>query len=91
MSIIFRLLGDPVRLQIVHLLSKSELCVCDLSELLHAGQSTISNHLRILRDNRLVRTRREGKLIFYSLNAPHLTAVINETAAQVSEEKEAVL
>lgn len=73
---LFRVLGDPLRLQVLELLSAQALCVCDLTELLQASQSAVSNHLRILRAAKLVRTRREGKLIFYTLDSPELAALL---------------
>lgn len=64
---ILKVLSDEVRLKIVYLLSKNELCVCELMEALNMSQSRISNHLRILRDTRIIKSKREGKWIFYSL------------------------
>jgi len=64
---ILKVLSDEVRLKIVYLLSKNELCVCELMEALNMSQSRISNHLRILRDTKIIKSKREGKWIFYSL------------------------
>lgn len=75
----FRLLSEPTRLQRLHLLAETELCVCDMCDLLGASQPAVSNQLRILRAARLVRTRREGKLIFYSLDSPELAALLKAT------------
>lgn len=83
-SALFRVLGDPMRLQIIHLLNDNELCVCDLTELLEAGQSTVSNHLRVLRAHRLVSTRKQGKLVFYTLAAPELARYVAPAIAQAA-------
>jgi len=64
----FRLLGDPTRLRILHALEVAELCVCDLSALLETTSSAVSHQLRLLRTSGLVRFRREGKVVYYSLN-----------------------
>ena len=74
----FKVLGDPTRLNIIHLLSKQELCVCDLASLLGATNSLISHQLRILRNLRLVRARREGQNTFYSLDDEHIRHLFNE-------------
>ena len=83
-SALFRVLGDPTRLQIIHLLAGTELCVCDLAELLEAGQSAVSNHLRVLRAHRLVSTRKEGKMIFYKLSAPGLAQFVIPASDQAA-------
>jgi DNA-binding transcriptional ArsR family regulator len=64
----FRVLGDPTRLRIVDALSRHELCVCDLALTVSASQSTVSHSLRALRQMRLVRYRKEGKIAYYALN-----------------------
>lgn len=68
----FKLLGDPTRLRIVDALSKSELCVCDLALIVGASQSTVSHSLRALRQMRLVRYRKDGKIAYYSLDDEHI-------------------
>ena len=68
----FRVLSDPTRVKILYLPSQHELCVHDIAELLGASQPTVSHHLRILRFQGLVRSRREGKNIFYSLDDAHV-------------------
>jgi ArsR family transcriptional regulator len=69
----FRALSDPTRLRIVSLLAEAELCVCDLATALGASQSAVSHQLRSLRDLRLVRWRREGRQIFYTLDDEHVS------------------
>lgn len=69
---IFKALSDPTRLKIIYILSKSSFCVCDIAELLNMTQSAISHQLRILRDLNLVKFKREGKLVIYSLDDDHV-------------------
>jgi ArsR family transcriptional regulator len=68
----FKALSDPTRVRIVSLLRRDELCVCDLAAALGMSQSAVSHQLRILRDLRLVRWRREGRLVFYKLDDDHV-------------------
>lgn len=72
----FRVLGDPTRTKIVYALSREELCVCDIANILGMSVPAVSHHLRLLRDWKLVRFRREGKLVFYSLDDAHITKLI---------------
>lgn len=68
----FRALSDPTRVRIVSLLVDAELCVCDLAAGLNMGQSAVSHQLRTLRDLKLVRWRREGRHVFYTLDDDHV-------------------
>jgi DNA-binding transcriptional ArsR family regulator len=68
----FRALSDPTRVRIVSLLAQAELCVCDLAAALGMEQSAVSHQLRTLRDMRLVRWRREGRQVFYTLDDEHV-------------------
>ena len=68
----FRIFGDSTRIRILYALSQSELCVCDIASLLGMGQSAISHQLRILKQMRLVKFRREGKSVLYSLADGHI-------------------
>jgi ArsR family transcriptional regulator len=83
MALVFKALGDPVRLRLFHLLSlRDELCVCHLTEALRLPQSTVSRHLGILRNAGLVSTRRDGKWMYYQLadDAPEeLTRLLDST------------
>lgn len=72
LSKMFKGLGDPTRLKIMYVLSHSALCVCDISTLLEISQSAISHQLRVLRDLRLVKFVRHGKLVIYSLDDSHV-------------------
>ena len=77
LSEFFRVFGDSTRIRILYALSRSEMCVCDLSRLLGASQSAISHQLQVLRSSRLVKYRREGKTVFYSLADEHIFSIIN--------------
>jgi DNA-binding transcriptional ArsR family regulator len=72
----FKILGDITRMKILVAISQRELCVCDLSALLRMSQSAISHQLRILRNTNLVRFRREGKSVYYSLADQHVLKLI---------------
>lgn len=72
----YRALGDPTRLTLVAALSQGELCVCDLAALLGVSQSVVSHSLRTLRQLRLVRSRREGRIIYYALDDEHIAALL---------------
>lgn len=78
LSKIFKALGDPTRLRIIDSLSKEELCVCEIAELLNMNQSAISHQLRVLRNLRLVKYRKEGKSAIYSLDDDHVLQLFNQ-------------
>lgn len=78
LSRIFKAMGDPSRLKIIYVLAKSSLCVCDIASLLDMTQSSISHHLRVLRDLNLVKFKREGKLVIYSLDDEHVFKLFME-------------
>lgn len=73
---VFRLLGDPGRLRIVQALADEELCVCDLATFLGASSSAVSHQLRLLKQARLVKNRREGKVVYYRLDDGHVTSMV---------------
>ena len=76
LSELFRVFGDSTRIRILYALFESELCVCDLADLLGMTQSAVSHQLRILKDAKLVRFRREGKSIFYALDDDHVRLIL---------------
>ncbi len=78
LSRIFKAMGDPSRLRIIYSLSESPLCVCDIASILDMTQSSISHHLRVLRDLNLVKFKREGKLVIYSLDDEHVFKLFME-------------
>jgi len=86
MAEIFKLLGEPTRLKIVLSLINSELCVCDLAAAVEANVSTVSHQLRLLRNARLVKFRKEGKMVFYSIDDKHINDAI-EKIKEHTEEK----
>ncbi|MFP4416717.1 MAG: ArsR/SmtB family transcription factor [Chitinivibrionales bacterium] len=73
----FRVLGDSTRLGILSALSRSEMCGCDLSVILNMSQSAVSHQLRLLKQTRLVRARREGKMIYFRLDDEHIREILN--------------
>lgn len=80
-----KVLGDPTRLRIVHALSREELCVCDLAALVGMSQSVVSHSLRALRQMRLVRYRKAGKVAYYSLDDAHVATLLTEALHHVGE------
>lgn len=81
----FRTLGDPTRVKVLQALSVEELCVCDLAKLLGVSESATSHQLRVLRSQRLVRYRKEGKMAFYSLDDAHIDALMKVALRHVRE------
>ncbi len=72
----FKILGDSTRLRILWALDKSEMCVCDIANLLNMTKSSISHQLKVLKENRLVKNRKVGKEVYYSLNDEHVKMVL---------------
>lgn len=85
LSELFKVLGDPTRLRILFTLLKSEMCVCDIVELLDVTQSAVSHQLRVLKQARLVKYRREGKSVIYSIADDHVKTIIAMAIEHVSE------
>lgn len=83
----FATLSDPTRLRIVEALAQEELCVCDLSAALGLTQSSTSHHLRTLRNLRLVKHRREGRFIHYSLDDHHIVRLFDQAHEHVREDR----
>ena len=81
----FKVLGDPTRLRIAYALSQDELCVCDLATVLGVSQSVVSHSLRALRQMRLVRYRKEGKIAYYALDDAHIGSLLHEGFRHVAE------
>lgn len=80
---VFKALGDPTRVRIIQALLVGELCVCDLAEVLGMTQSAVSHQLRVLRGLYLVRNRREGKEVFYSLDDEHVMQLLAQAQDHV--------
>lgn len=83
---LFKVFGDSTRIRILFVLSAAEVCVCDLAKALNMTQSAISHQLRILKQNKLVRSRREGKSIFYSLADGHVSTIIAQGREHIEED-----
>lgn len=75
---LFKVFGDSTRVRILHVLSVSEMCVCDIAAILNMTQSAISHQLRILKNARLVKNRREGKVVYYSLDDEHVKHIFDQ-------------
>ena len=84
----FSVLGDPTRVRMLDALSHGELCVCDLAAVLRLSQSAVSHQLRLLRGLRLVRPRRDGRVVFYSLDDQHIMAIFRQTLQHVEESRD---
>lgn len=85
---LFKVLGEPSRVKILHALAQEELCVCDLSEILNISSSAISHQLRLLRANKLVRSRRCGKNVFYKVDDEHVSGLLLQGTEHVREPRE---
>jgi DNA-binding transcriptional ArsR family regulator len=81
----FRTLGDPTRVRMLDALSQSELCVCDLAALIGLSESAVSHQLRLLRNLRLVKARREGRMVFYALDDRHIITLFRQGLRHVQE------
>ncbi|MFI3237882.1 MAG: metalloregulator ArsR/SmtB family transcription factor [Lachnospiraceae bacterium] len=82
-SVFFKILGDPTRVKIVWALEQHELCVCDIAETLEMTKSAISHQLALLRKYNIVKPRREGRQVFYSLDDEHVTLVVEMAKTHV--------
>jgi ArsR family transcriptional regulator len=85
---IFAILGDPTRIRVLTALASGELCVCDLAAATGVNRSTVSHQLRVLRDHRLVRRRREGKVVYYALDDDHVLQLLAVAGAHSAEAEE---
>src|SRR5438876_1265076 len=81
----FKVLGDMTRVRILDALSRAELCVCDIARLLGLTESAVSHQLRLLRGMRLVRPRREGRMIYYTLDDQHIVGLFKQGLEHVQE------
>jgi ArsR family transcriptional regulator, lead/cadmium/zinc/bismuth-responsive transcriptional repressor len=84
----FRVLGDPTRVRILDALSGGELCVCDIASIVAISESAVSHQLRLLRGMRLVRPRRSGRLVFYSLDDHHIIELLRQGLTHVEEKED---
>ena len=82
---VFKVFGDSTRIKIMYSLFKNEMCVCDIAVLVGTTQSAISHQLRILKQAKLVKYRKEGKVVYYSLDDEHVKSIFNEGLKHVEE------
>lgn len=82
---LFKMFGDSTRIKILYALLESELCVCDIAQLLDVTQSAVSHQLRVLKANKLVKFRREGKTVYYSLADQHVIRILNQGMEHIEE------
>ena len=82
---LFKVFGDSTRVKILYALFESDMCVCDIADLLGMTQSAISHQLRVLKQSRLVKYRRDGKTVFYSLADGHIKTIFDQALEHVLE------
>jgi ArsR family transcriptional regulator len=82
---LFKVFGDTTRIKILYTLFKSELCVCDIAEILGMTQSAISHQLKSLKQAKLVKNRRDGKQVLYSLDDAHVASMLNQGLEHLEE------
>lgn len=81
----FKVFGDPTRIKILSALAEAEMCVCDIAYLLNMSQSAISHQLRVLKQARLVKNRKDGKVVYYSLDDDHVKQIIGQGLVHIGE------
>lgn len=82
---LFKVFGDTTRIRILYALMEAELCVCDIAQLLGLSQTAVSHQLRVLKNGKLVKFRREGKTVFYSLDDEHVRLILAQGMNHVAE------
>jgi len=82
---LFKVFGDSTRIKILSALFESEMCVCDIAYLLNMTQSAISHQLRVLKQARLIKNRKDGKIVFYSLNDEHIKQIFDQGLNHINE------
>ena len=88
LSAFFKMMGDPTRIKMMYLMSRGEVCVQDIASALGMTKSAISHQLSGLKDNRIVKSRREGKNVFYSIDDDHVHTVLNIAMTHVKHKAE---
>ena len=83
---LFKVFGDGTRIRILYVLFESEVCVCDIARLLGMTQSAVSHQLRILKQAHLIRSRRDGKTVFYTLADDHVATLLRQGTEHISED-----
>ncbi len=82
---LFKVFGDTTRIKILYALQENELCVCDIAQLLGVTQTAVSHQLRVLKANKLVRSRKDGKNVFYALADDHVHKIIGQGMEHIME------
>ena len=82
---LFKIFGDSTRVKILYALLEAELCVCDIAKLMDVSQSAVSHQLRVLKGSKLVKFRREGKTLYYSLADEHVFRILSQGMAHILE------
>jgi len=82
---LFKVFGDTTRIKILWALEEAEMCVCDIAALLNMTQSAISHQLRVLKQAKLVKSRKEGKVVYYSLDDDHVKEIFNKGLIHINE------
>lgn len=82
---LFKVFGDSTRIKIICALFESEMCVCDIAALLGTTQSAVSHQLRVLKQAKLVKYRKEGKVVYYSLDDEHVQGILNQGLIHINE------
>lgn len=85
MSDMFKIFGDQTRVKILMALESAELCVCDIAAVMNMSQSAISHQLRVLKQSNIVKTRREGKVVYYSISDDHVKEIFDMAMVHVQE------
>lgn len=85
LSDMFKIFGDQTRVKILMALESGELCVCDIAAVMNMSQSAISHQLRVLKQSNIVKTRREGKVVYYSISDDHVKEIFNMAMVHVQE------
>lgn len=84
---LFKVFGDSTRIRILWALDEAEMCVCDIAYLLNMTQSAISHQLRVLKQAKLVRNRKEGKVVYYSLDDEHVRMIFDQGLVHINEDR----
>ncbi len=83
---LFKIFGDSTRVKILYALLEGELCVCDIAKLMEVTQSAVSHQLRVLKGSKLVKFRREGKTVYYSLADEHVIRILSQGMEHITEQ-----
>ena len=84
---LFKVFGDSTRIRILWALDEAEMCVCDIAYLLNMTQSAISHQLRVLKQAKLVRNRKDGKVVYYSLDDDHVKMIFDQGLVHINEDR----